>query len=72
MVLRLVLSISSKRNVRSSLIGTHNTHTMERGCGTSKEIIMSNVELQARVREQKEAEKVSKLKYRGVTYKKTR
>ena len=32
---------------------------------------MPNVELQARVREQKEAEKVSKLKYRGVTYKKT-
>ena len=31
---------------------------------------MPNVELQARVREQKEAEKVSKLKYRGVTYKK--
>ena len=42
---------------------------MERGCGTSHmEIIMPNVELQARVKEQKAATKQAKLKYRGVAY----
>ena len=35
------------------------------------EIIMPNVELQARVKEQAAAVKEAKLKYRGVTYLKT-
>ena len=35
------------------------------------EIIMPNVELQARVKEQSAAIKAAKLKYRGVTYIKT-
>tara|TARA_B100002019_G_scaffold252371_1_gene233285 strand:+ start:190 stop:342 length:153 start_codon:yes stop_codon:yes gene_type:complete len=42
---------------------------MERGCDTSQtEINMPNVELQARLKEQKAADKQAKLKYRGVTY----
>ena len=36
------------------------------------EIIMPNVELQARVKEQQAAQKAAKLKYRGVTYLKTK
>ena len=36
------------------------------------EIIMPNVELQARVKEQAAAVKDAKLKYRGVTYLKTK
>jgi len=40
---------------------------MERGVGTSI-LIMTQVELDARVREQKAAEKEQKLKYRGVAY----
>ena len=35
------------------------------------EINMPNVELQARLKEQKAADKQAKLKYRGVTYIKT-
>ena len=40
---------------------------MERGVGTSI-LIMTKVDLDARVREQKAAEKEQKLKYRGVAY----
>ena len=40
---------------------------MERGVGTSI-LTMTKVELDARVREQKAAEKGQKLKYRGVAY----
>jgi hypothetical protein len=40
---------------------------MERGSDTSFPI-MTQVELEARVREQKAAEKEQKLKYRGVAY----
>ena len=40
---------------------------MERGLGT-RGIIMSSVELQARVKEQQDFQKAMKLKYRGVTY----
>jgi len=40
---------------------------MERGLGT-RGIIMTSVELQARIREQKEYTRATKLKYRGVTY----
>ena len=40
---------------------------MERGLGT-REIIMSQVELQARIKEQQDFQKEMKLKYRGVTY----
>ena len=40
---------------------------MERGVGTFIQI-MTQVELDARVREQKAAEKQNKLKYRGVAY----
>ena len=42
---------------------------MERGVGTSVRQ-MTQVELDARVREQKAAEKAAKLKYRGVAYNK--
>ena len=44
--------------------------SMERGLGT-RGIIMSPVELQARIKEQEEFKKEMKLKYRGVTYTKT-
>jgi len=40
---------------------------MERGSGT--EVIMTQVELQARLKEQREAKRESLLKYRGVAYK---
>ena len=40
---------------------------MERGLGT-RGFIMSQVELQARIKEQQEFQKAMKLKYRGVTY----
>ena len=40
---------------------------MERGSGTSF-TTMTQVEVQARVREQKAAEKAAKLKYRGIAY----
>jgi len=40
---------------------------MERGSGTSV-LTMTKVELDARVREQKQAERQAKLKYRGVAY----
>jgi len=40
---------------------------MERGSGT-RGFIMSQVELQARIKEQQEFQKEMKLKYRGVTY----
>tara|TARA_B100000287_G_scaffold311906_1_gene295183 strand:+ start:204 stop:344 length:141 start_codon:yes stop_codon:yes gene_type:complete len=43
---------------------------MERGLGTEG-FIMSQVELQARVKEQRDFNKTMKLKYRGVTYLKT-
>ncbi len=43
---------------------------MERGLGT-RGIIMSSLELQARVKEQRDFMKETKLKYRGVTYIKT-
>ena len=43
---------------------------MERGSGT-RGIIMSSVELQARIKEQKDFARETKLKYRGVTYTKT-
>ena len=40
---------------------------MERESGT-RGFIMSQVELQARIKEQQEFQKEMKLKYRGVTY----
>ena len=40
------------------------------GLGT-RGIIMSSVELQARIKEQKDFARETKLKYRGVTYTKT-
>jgi len=43
---------------------------MERGLGT-RGIIMSSVELQARIKEQKDFARETKLKYRGITYTKT-
>ena len=40
------------------------------GLGT-RGIIMSSVELQARIKEQRELTRAAKLKYRGVTYTRT-
>ena len=40
------------------------------GLGT-RGIIMSSVELQARIKEQKDFARETKLKYRGITYTKT-
>ena len=40
---------------------------MERGSGT-RGFIMTQVELQARIKEQQDFQKEMKLKYRGVTY----
>ena len=41
--------------------------SMERGLGT-RGLIMSQVELQARIKEQQDFQKEMKLKYRGVAY----